>query len=286
MMGMDPMEMGMRPGSEIMMAMCSAEGGMRSGGGPVMMGMNPGGDGMRPGPDMMGEVRMRPGSAAMMMGMVPGSEGGQVMGMGPPDGGMIMVGGHPGGGEMMGLNPGDFDPRGCPPEMMNAQRIGQMGPRMMSPCDPGIRYDGAGPMRMNRPRGELDFRMMPGMDPGMRGGPYGGPGMRNGSVGPPSDRQQQMMMMMMNAGPNSGGGPPVQPGEFGPGMGPPMSTSDGAQFQQFQQQLYATKGHQQQGPPSPMMMDARGAGPGGNFGFDPMSNGPPVRFGPPGSGVM
>jgi hypothetical protein len=222
----------------------------------------------------------------MMMGMVPGFDG-QMMGMGPSDGQMGE------GMGMMGLNPPDFDPRGCPPEMMNAHRMGPMGPRMMSPNDPGMRYDGAGPMvpmRMNRPRGELDFRMMGGMDPGMRSGPYG-PGMRNGGNCPPADRH--MMMMMMNAGPNSSGGP-MQPGDFGPGMGPPMSgmgPADGSQFQQFQQQLYATKGHhpQQQGPPSPtmmMMMDARG-GNGGNFsGFDPVPNGPPVRFGPPGPGVM
>jgi hypothetical protein len=230
------------------------------------------------------ESRMRPGSAAMMMGMGPGPENGM---MGPNDGGMMMMGpGGDGMGGMMGM-PGDFDPRNCPPEMMNAHRMGQMGARMMGPGDMGVRYDGGGPMmpgRMNRPpRSEMEFRMMGGMDPQIRGGPYA-QGMRNGGV---PDRQ--MMMMMGGSGPNPGS---MQPGDFGPGMGGPqmsgMGPVDGAQFQQFQQQLYATKGHHpQQGPPSPMsmMMESRGGGPGYS-GYDSMQNGPPLRFGPPGSGVL
>jgi len=290
---LDPLEMGMRPGAEMMMGMGPGDGSRLSGG-PVMM--NEGG-GMRPGPQDMigmslGDGRMRPGSAAMMAGMGPGaSEGAAMMNpMNPSDpGGMIMMGPGGEGMPMMGpMNPAmDFDPRA---EMMNAQRMGAMGPRMMSPNDPGMRYDGASPMmqmRMNRPpRGELDFRMMGGgMEPGVRGVQYA-PGIRNGGMYP-QDRQSMMMIMGGGgAGPNPGG--PMSANEFGPGMGPPMGPSDGAQFQQFQQQLYAAKGgghHPQQGgPPSPgmmMMMDSR-AGAGGNFpGFDPIQNGPPVRFGPP-----
>jgi len=253
---MDPMEMGMRPGSDMMMQMGLGDGSRLSGG-PVMM--NEGG--MRPGQDMMGmsvaDRRMRPGSAAMMTGMGPASEGGPVMPMNHGDPGMIMMGPGGEGMPMMGMNPVEFDPRNCPPEMMNAQRMGPVGPRMMSPNDPGMRYDGASPMmpmRMNRPRGELDFRMMGGME--ARGVQYG-PGIRNGGVYP-QDRQSVMMVMGGggNPGPNPGGPMPTK--EFGPGMGPPvggMGPNDGAQFQQFQQQLYATKGpHPQQGPGSPMMM--------------------------------
>jgi len=291
---MDPMEMGLRPGSDIMMPIGPGDGSRLSGG-PVMIGMNSG-DGLRPGPDMMsmsaGDGRMRPGSAAMMAGMGPASEAGGMMPMNPADPGMMMVGPGGEGMPMMGMNPADFDPRNCPPELMNAQRIGPMGPRMMSPGDPGMRYDGASPMmpmRMNRPRGELDFRMMGGMEPGVRGVQYV-PGIRNGGVYP-QDRQSMMMVMGAggNAGPNPGG--PLPAGEFGPGIGPPMGgmgPNDGVQFQQFQQQLYATKGHHPQpgGPGSPMMMmmDSRpGGGGGANFpGFDPVQNGPPVRFGPPG----
>lgn len=292
MMGMDMMDMGMRPGSDLMMAMGPNEGGMRQVGGPMMMGMNPGDNNMRPGgPDVMmgmpgAESRMRPGSAAMMMGMGPGPDNGM---MGPGDGGMMMMGPGGDGMGMMGM-PGEFDPRGCPPEMMNAHRMGPMGPRMMGPGDMGMRYDGAGPMvpvRMNRPRAEMDFRMMGGMEPSIRGGPYA-PGMRNGGMCPP-DRQ---MMMMMGGGPNAVG-PTMQSGEFGPGMGGPqmggMGPVDGAQFQQFQQQLYATKGHHpQQGSPSPMpmMMDSRGGGGPSFTGYDSIQNGPPLRFGPPGSGVL
>lgn len=231
MMGMDMMEMGMRPGSELMMAMGPNEGGMRQVGGQMMMGMSQADGGMRPGDVMMGmppEARMRPGSAAMMIGMGPDN------GMMGPDGGMMMMGHGGDGMTMMGM-PGDFDPRNCPPEMMNAHRMSPMGPRMMGPGEMAMRYDGQMvPVRMNRPRPEMDFRMM---DP--RGGPYA-QGMRNGGV---PDRQ--MMMMMMGGGPNSVGSMP--PGEFGPGMGGPqiggMGPVDGAQFQQFQQQLYTTKGH-------------------------------------------
>jgi len=294
---MDPMEMGMRPGADMMMPMGLGDGSRLGGGGPVMMGMNSNEGGMRPGPDVMsiGDARMRPGSAAMMAGMGPVSEGGTMMSVNPGDPGMMMVGPGGEGIPMMGMNPADFDPRSCPPEMISAQRMGPMGPRMMSPSDVGMRYDGTSPMmpmRMNRPRGELDFRMMGGMEPGVRGVPYG-PGIRNGGVYP-QDRQPMMMIMGGggNAGMNPGG--PVPSNEFGPGMGPPvggMGPNDGAQFQQFQQQLYATKGHHpQQGPASPMMMmmmDSRAGSGGGNFaGFDPIQNGPPVRFGPPGSGVM
>lgn len=270
MMGMGPGEMRSRPDMMMMeqmemmrpdmMQMGMGDGGMRP------MGMNPGGAEL-----MGGEVRMRPGSATMMMGM-----DGPLMGPGE-SGGMMMMGP---GGEVMSMN--EFDPRGCPPDMMNSSH--RMGPRMMSPqpdSNPGgtMRYNDAGHMlRMNRPRAELDFRMLSGMESNMRG-PFGGP-MRNGGCTP----DRQMMMMM-----NSGG--PMQPGDFGPGMGPPLGPNDGAHFQQFQQQLYATKGHHpQQGPPSPsmmMMMDSRSGGPAGNFAqFDTMQNGPPVRYGPPGSGVM
>jgi len=293
----DPMEMGMRPGVDMMMPMGLGDGS-RLGGGPVMMGMNSNEGGMRPGQDMMtmsvGDGRMRPGSAAMMAGMGSSSEGGGMMPINPGDPGMIMMGPGGEGMPMMGMNPADFDPRNCPPEMISAQRMGPVGPRMMSPNDPGMRYDGASPMmpmRINRPRGELDFRMMGGMEPGVRGVQYG-PGIRNGGVHP-QDRQSVMMIMGggSNAGPNPGG--PVPTNDFGPGMGPPvgaMGPNDGAQFQQFQQQLYATKGHHlQQGPGSPMMMmmDSRASGAGTNFpGFDLIQNGPPVRFGPPGSGVM
>ena len=310
---MDPMEMGMRPGSEMMMA----DGLRLGGGGPVMMqGMNSIEADMRPGADMMamsvGDGRLRPGSAAMMAAMGPSSTDGGVgmMPLQPGDPAAMMMMG-PGGEAMMAMNAADFDPRGggggCPPELLGA--AGRMGAaaRMLSPADgAAMRYDGPAmmPVRMGRPRAELDFRMMGGMEPpGVRGGgglQYAPAGMRNGGVYPP-DRQSMMMVMGPGGGGPSaagGGGAPMPPNDFGgPGMGA-MGPSDGAQFQQFQQQLYATKAHhhhhhappppQHQGPASPtmmMMMESRAAAAAGNFAgaFDPIQNGPPppVRFGPP-----
>lgn len=294
-----PGESGMRPGSAMMMGM--VDGGVRPGS-ALMMGMGHGGDpgGMRPGSAMMmaisnpGEGGMRPGSAIMMgvgpegmrpgPGMMPGMGPGEnamrqnaeMIGMGPGGGMrpgsslMMSMGGGPGddlmrmGSEMMSLGPGEGRLRMGPEMIGMGHRIG-IGGRMMDIgfCDPRVGPDGGGGggggmMGMQQRVGRMDPGM-PMMD------------MRNGGIFPNSS----------NADPNRRPPPGLDSERFG--MAPTSMGEEpfnSAQFQQFQQQLYAKNHSQQQLSPT---MEMRGLPPG-SMGFDMMRNGP--NFGPHGGSLV
>lgn len=130
-------------------------------------------------------------------------------------------------------------------------------------CDPRVGPDGGGGgggsmMGMQQRVGRMDPGM-PMMD------------MRNGGIFPNSS----------SADPNRRPPPGLESERFG--MAPSNMSEEAfnsAQFQQFQQQLYAKNHSQQQ--PSPTM-EMRGLPPGG-MGFDMMRNGP--NFGPHGGNLV
>lgn len=273
-------ESGMRPGSAVMMGL--VDGGGRPGS-AMMMGVVHGGDsgGMRPNSALMmgvggpGENGIRPGSAVMMgpdgmrlgPGMMPGmclGENGmrsnaELMGMG-------LVPMRPGSGMMPGVGgPGD-DPFRMGPDMMpigrlrmNSEMVG--GPRRMVEmgfCDPRLGPDG------NGGGGMLAVQHRSGrMDPGMHmmdmrnGGGFPSPS----PIGP--DPNRRLENERYHIGPGAVGEEPFN-----------------AQFQQFQQQLYAKSSAQQHPSPS---LEMRGLPPG-TLGYDMMRNGP--NFGPHGGNII
>lgn len=271
----------MRPGSAAMMMNDNGDHMMRPGSRPLsdkamMMAMQQSGQdpsaSMRPGSALMMGMgqeigQMRPGSAAMMMEMagMPGmqmmrSDGRGSFSMGrmmmeqgqmrpnpnDPLGMMGMMGGDGGNGGQM-MRPSSANMMAMEGEMMmqmrqnevNMQRQNEMLMMGGNGGNEGMLM-GDGPREMRGPLIDMGMMCMPGsrgpgrMDPMMVEMPM------NGDMFPSGPG------MMME-----GRGGHMMEDQFGPG---------GAQFHQFQQQLYASKKHP--GSPSTPMMDMRGMPPG------------------------
>jgi len=260
--GMGPMSdprMGPSPGS--MMGMGPSSGPMGS--------MRPGSRGSPftgpIGPAVQQSMMMRRGSPDLPLGnsFSPDPMSSMNSSMGMSMGGPMSMSGSM-GGPMSALSSMSGNPMTSMSNMSNSIMNDSMGPGPMGVGPPGGPM-GPGPMPYNSPPysgGPMGSPMMPGGPTGMQGPRMQGPpgGMGGMSRAGPFPRQPSPGMRM--SGPGMGPGGPLSPGA-------PSYSS--AQYQQFQQQLYA-QGRPRQMSPMDSMMGNPGGPPG--HGYGPMGPGP------------